>query len=118
MVEEGRFRRVRQFVVNFFAEAAGADETGLFEQAEMVRYGGRAHVDRNGNVIDAFFAMTQKEQDFQAGRVADKLKNRGDFFNGAIVGQRTDYLFVFGVVAMQPGIGHIRFLLYLPSSIV
>lgn len=117
-MEKGRFGRVGQFVVNFFAEAAGADETGLFEQAEMVRYGGCAHVDRNGNVIDAFFAMTQKEQDFQAGGVADKLKNRGNLFNGAVVRQGTDYLFVLGVVAMQPGIGHIRFLLHLQSSIV
>ncbi len=117
-MEKGRFGRVGQFVVNFFAEAAGADETGLFEQAEMVRYGGCAHVDRNGDVIDAFFAMTQKEQDFQAGGVADKLKNRGNLFNGAVVRQGTDYLFVLGVVAMQPGIGHIRFLLHLQSSIV
>ena len=63
-MEEGSFGRVGQFVVNFFAEAAGADEACLFEQAEMVWYGGRAHIDRNGDVIDAFFAMTQKEQDF------------------------------------------------------
>lgn len=101
LVNKGGFRGLRQFVIHFFAFAPAGQQSGLFEQPQVMGNGRCAHVDAEGNVIDADFTVAKQPENAQAGGVADELEGFGSFFKcQGIRHIRQDFFNFSALVAM------------------
>ena len=65
------------FVVDFFAFTAAGDEATGFQWSQVMGDGGAGHFYHGSNVSDAFFAVAQQPEDFEAGRIAYLFEDVG-----------------------------------------
>ena len=118
LVNKGGFRCLCQFVIHFFAFAPAGQQSGLFEQPQVVGNGRCAHINAEGNVIDADFTVAQQPENAQAGRVADELKSFGSFFKRQGIRHiRQDFFNFSALMAVQAGNRHFLFISHLASFV-
>ena len=103
-MEQGSFGRISQFIVHFLAGAATGKQAGLFEQPKMMRNGGRTHVDGNGNIVDAFFAVAEQPKNFKARWIADKGESVGNFVKSGFRRHMSQHMFGIVMVAVKTGV--------------
>ena len=70
-----------------FADLAVFDDSGIFEDAELVRDGGHAHTELFGDVADTELAVEEEIEYFDSGAVAYHREKFGEVEEVLVVGE-------------------------------